>query len=115
MLSPKLISIVMLLPLVTACGYKSRGNELTGQVKKITHETPLLCPNRWDVDISLGVMRNGVGSVSTEDIWLTLDDSSLVEPFTKAMQDGAIVRVHYDTYRFTLCQARGNATKVTVE
>lgn len=33
----------------------------TAQVKKVEHDTPLICPDQVNVDLSLGVMQNGVG------------------------------------------------------
>lgn len=87
----------------TGCGYSSQDNELIGQAKKIVHNTPILCSPYYMVDISLGVMRNGVGSMSVQDVWMTVGDLRQLGVLEKAVSDGAIVRVKYDEYRATLC------------
>jgi hypothetical protein len=61
------------------------------------------------VDISLGVMRNGVGSVSTQDVWLTLGDVNfpgtpqLRTMLENAMHDGRIIEIQYWTRRIAVC------------
>ena len=89
--------------LLAGCGYSSSDNEMTGQVKKVVHRTPILCFDRYDTDISLGVMRNGVGSMSTQDLWLNVPDPESVKKLKLAADTGKLVKVHYDTYRFTWC------------
>ena len=85
------------------CGYSGRDSELIGQVKKVSHRTPLICPD-WDaVDISLGVFRNGVGSASKEDVWMTVRDPATFEFLKKASESGSLVRIKYDEYRVTFC------------
>src|SRR5579859_447764 len=49
-----------------ACGNSSVGNELEGQVKKVVKRTPIFCSDYVEADVSLGVIRNGVGSMSQE-------------------------------------------------
>ena len=107
-------SIILCLCL-TGCGFASRSNTLSGQVKKLVHETPLLCEDYTNVDVSLGVMRNGVGSVSKEDMWLTVasrDDAKLLEGAAKS---GQIVDITYDVKRFNWCWKEREVTSVTVE
>lgn len=89
--------------LLNACGSSSVDNELTGQVKRVIRRTPIICPDYVEADISLGVMRNGVGSMSTEDVWLYVEDQSDVLLLDRAAQDGDLVRVEYDIHRVTLC------------
>lgn len=89
--------------IATACGYTSRDNELVGQAKKVVRNTPLVCPD-WSVaDISLGVMQNGVGSMSSQDVWLTVEDRHLFATLKTAVETGAIVKVRYDVRRVTFC------------
>lgn len=96
------------------CGYSATDNETTGQVKKVVHATPVFCSNRYDVDISLGVMRGGVGSISKEDMWLTIDNRADYDALKKAADDGRIVRVHYDVWRFAFCTWDHHVTKVEI-
>jgi hypothetical protein len=103
--------LILALVLLTGCGYSSTNNELVGQVKKVVHQTPLICPNRVDADVSLGVMRNGVGSMSTQDVWLTIDDSSLIPILMKAAETGQPVKITYDEKRVTFCKNDHLVTK----
>lgn len=56
-------------------------------------------------DLSLGVMRAGSGSMSTQDIWFTIAGSATIDLnlLKKAVETAAIVRVHYDNRRFAIC------------
>lgn len=89
--------------LAAGCGQSSVDNELTGQVKRVKHVTPIICGNYSEVDVSLGVLRNGVGSMSKEDIWLLVEDKDQVTLLEKAAKDGDIVKVTYDVQRLTFC------------
>lgn len=96
----KLIVAAMLL---AGCGNTSVGNELVGQVKKVHHNTPLVCPDYYTVDVSMGVMRNGTGSMSTQDIELVAEGKELIEFLTKANTSGRIVKVDYSVRRAVVC------------
>lgn len=100
--------------LFSGCGYSSRQNEMIGQVKKIAHQTPLICPNYAAADISLGVIRGGVGSMSTQDIWLTVDSKDDEKLLIDAAASGAIVKLNYDVARLTLCVEDHIITNVEV-
>ncbi len=95
--------LVAMLGCMTGCGYRARNNEVIGQVKKIVHNTPLICPEYDDVDVSLGVMRNGVGSMSTQDQYFAVNDKNLLEKFVKAAETGQLVRIKYDSKRLYFC------------
>lgn len=111
----KYIILILSIFCLTGCfGFSSKQNELTGQVKKVKHQTPMLCPERVDVDVSLGVLRNGVGSMSTEDLWLTVDNPNDIEILTKAAETGQIVKVSYDVRRVTFCPNEDLVTHVEV-
>lgn len=99
----KLITLVSILSTVAGCGYTSVDNQVTGQFKRLHHQTPIVCPVRDDADMSLGVMRNGIGSMSTQDISLNVPPG-LVEQVKRAIEAGSIVKVTYDDLRFTWCQ-----------
>ena len=85
---------------VAACGYTAKGNELVGQVKKVTAETPILCGDYYEVDISLGVLRNGAGSMSKEDVILYVKNEADVPLLKRAAEEGFPVKVSYDIKRF---------------
>ena len=95
--------IVAALLVLSACGRSSVDSELVGQVKKVIHNTPVICPDYYTVDISLGVMRNGVGSMSTRDEYLTVSNPADVATLQKLSEVGGLVKVKYDVYRFVIC------------
>ncbi len=95
-----ILSVVFVLP---ACGYESRTNEMSGQAKKVVNQTPLICGDRVDADVSLGIMKNGVGSMSTQDLWFTVPNESDQKLLKEAADVGAIVKITYDIKRVTLC------------
>jgi hypothetical protein len=85
------------------CGYSSTNNEMVAQPKKIHHTTPILCHNYTELDVSMGVMRNGSGSMSTEDVLLTVNNDKDQIVLQKAIDDGKLVKIHYDEFRFAVC------------
>lgn len=94
---------LFVLLLLTSCGYSSRNNELIGQVKRVHSETPLICPDYDDVDISLGVIRNGVGSMSNQDVLMYIQKLEDTETLKRAAESGNLVRILYDRKRLTFC------------
>lgn len=88
--------------LLSGCGYAGLDGEMIGQAKKITKVTPLICPDFTAFDISLGVMQNGTGSMSGQDLWLKVDGADLAV-LKRAVDTAAIVRVKYDTKRMAIC------------
>jgi hypothetical protein len=84
-------------------GYTSKGNTLVGQVKKAQHQTPLICPDFDIADISLGVVRNGVGSMSGQDVWVYVPDASNFATLQKAAAEGLLVTITYDEQRAAPC------------
>lgn len=99
---------------LNACGYDQVDSEAIGQVKKVANMTPILCGNRTDVDISLGVIRNGVGSVSSQDMWLTVRDKANVEILKKANESGQLVKIKYDVARLEWCWNKRELTSVEI-
>jgi hypothetical protein len=108
-------ALVMAAALLAGCGYTSRGNDMIGQAKKVNHNTPLICPDFDDVDISLGVMQNGVGSMSTQDVWLYVPDRRDYQTLKEAVQKGAIVKITYDVQRVAFCVEQHIVTGVQVQ
>jgi len=99
---------------ITGCGYESKNNELIGQVKRVVSLTPLICENRTDADLSLGILRNGTGSMSKEDVNLYVTTAALADTLKKAQATGAIVKITYDVPRFTFCKPSHWATGVEI-
>lgn len=95
----KKVALLSLLALGGCLGHNSTGNELVGQVKRVQHKTPILCPDYVHVDVSMGTMRNGVGSMSTQDLWLWVKNPGDVAILEKAAKDGQIVKITYDVAR----------------
>jgi hypothetical protein len=96
--------IVGLLALfLVGCGYESIDNKMTGQVKKVHHNTPIFCSDYFSADVSLGVMRNGVGSMSTQDVEVVVDDRDK-DKFETAAATNQIVEIGYKVKRVTFCR-----------
>lgn len=99
------ITAFFILILNSGCwGYLSKDNETTGQVKYVENMTPIICDDRTDVDISLGVIRNGVGSMSTQDVMMWVPSLEDVKVLTTASKSGQLVKIRYDEMRFTFCK-----------
>lgn len=108
----KKIAIVALM--LAACGYSSKDSELTGQVKKVQHRTPPICPDYYMVDVSLGVIRNGVGSMSHEDITLYVPSKNDVDALKRAADTGQLVKLTYDVERVVICHPDHEVTGVVL-
>lgn len=52
----------------------------------------------------MGIMRNGVGSMSTKDMTLTIWNKADLAVFDQAARDASIVEVTYSTWRFAPCR-----------
>jgi hypothetical protein len=89
--------------LASACGYSSKDNELIGQVKKVKMATPIICPDFAETDVSLGIIRNGVGSMSSEDVWLFVEKDSDLALLKSASESGQPVKIKYNVQRVTFC------------
>lgn len=107
--------VFMAMFMLSGCfGYSSRESEVTGQPKKVINQTPIICPERSDLDLSLGVVRGGVGSMSTSDLYLTIGDKAEADSLKKAVDSGYLVKVVYNTNRVTICQYEHEVSKVTI-
>ena len=99
-----LIAVVIFVGLsVTACGYSHKDGELIGQPKKVITATPLICPDYIEVDVSLGVMRNGTGSMSKQDEWVVVD-SEQARFLKSKIESGKLVKIRYDEWRLSPCK-----------
>lgn len=93
-----LLTIPLILAL-TGCGRVAVDGEMIGQAKKVVRTTNLICPDYLSFDISLGVMQGGTGSMSTHDLWLTVQPGVDTKELKAAVDSAAIVRVTYDQTR----------------
>jgi hypothetical protein len=91
------------LSLLASCGNSAVDGELIGQAKKLTRVTPLVCGDYYAFDVSLGVLRNGTGSMSTQDLWFTVTDIDDVQRLRDAADKGLLVKVRFVTRRFAIC------------
>ena len=99
----KLLAIAALaFPLAGCLGDQSVDNELIGQVKKVQHVTPLLFPEYNRADVSLGIVQNGTGSMSQEDIWFWVQKDTDLAKLKEASETGAIVKIKYNSARIRL-------------
>lgn len=96
----RLLLVAGLCVTLTGClGNTSSDNDMVGQVKRCQHVTPLLLPDYDRCDVSLGVMRNGVGSMSKEDVWLYVPTALHYGILDDASKSGALVDIKYDVSR----------------
>lgn len=106
--------IVLIAFIFSRCGYVARDSEMIGQVKKVYNRTQILCPDWIGADISLGVMRNGVGSMSHEDNDVLVTSKTDAALLKSAADNGQIVKITYDSYRFYLCVPERVVTKIEI-
>ena len=99
----KVITALAAGALLFGCGYSGVDGEGIGQAKKLTRVTNLICEDYDAFDMSLGVMQNGTGSVSTQDVWFTFYDRALIPKLKDLVARGAVVKVTYDTRRAPVC------------
>lgn len=100
--------------ILSSCGNVSEDNEMIGQAKKIHNMTPLICSNFVSFDVSLGVMANGTGSISNQDVWLTVDNLGTLETIKRAVEKGSIVRIKYYSKRIAFCTDTYHLTSIEV-
>lgn len=94
---------LLLLITLTGCGYSHVNNDVVGQPKSVESTTPILCPNQHILHLSLGVMRHGVGSMSTQDISINIPDDSLIPSLKAAVEAGKIINAQTNEARFRWC------------
>jgi hypothetical protein len=94
--------IAAIVATLSGCGYSQMDSEMSGQVKRMIHLTPIICPNYYEVDFSLGVMRDGVGSMSTQDVYVTVP-AELLPKVKEIANSGKPATITYNKARFALC------------
>jgi hypothetical protein len=108
----KKLLVLGLLVLGTGCGLSAKDTEAVGQVKRIAHQTPLICPEQYILDMSLGVLRGGNGSMSKEDLFIRVQSPDQLKLLNEAALSGQPVRVTYDVQRVAFCWEEREMTKV---
>lgn len=99
---------------LTAFGLASYNNEAVGQVKYTKNIHPIIYPNYTELHLSLGVMRNNVGSISKEDITLYVPNESDVIKLNKSAEEGKLVKVIYDNLRFSFWYPNAQVRSVEI-
>ena len=110
----KALLLTLLTIALTACGYSQRDTEVIGQPKRIHNVTPIVCSNWKALDLSLGVVRNGIGSMSSEDIDLVIQDNDQLKTIKQAIDNGNLIKITYDDARLRFCQETREITKVEI-
>lgn len=100
--------------LLTTCGYSQKDGDLIGQAKKVSSRTNILCPNYKMVDVSLGILQNGVGSMSGQDMWLQLTNEADYALLRDAASHGKIVKLTYNTRRLAICTEENIVTSASL-
>jgi len=95
-------------------GWSAKEVTGSGQVKRVWKETPIICPDYHMIDISLGIMRNGIGSMSGHDMFLYLPDKD-VAGLKKAAEDSSIIDFTYDRRRFSWCANSDRMTSFKIQ
>ena len=106
------LSLIAILALSGCLGHSSMDNDLIGQVKKVQHKTPILFSDYDRVDVSLCIMRNGTGSISKEDMWLSVPNADDLAILVQAAQSGQPVKIKYDVSRMNWYQEEETVTHV---
>lgn len=96
------------------CGWSHKDTTGSGQVKQVGKETPIVCPDYYRVYVSLGVMRNGVGSMSTHDMTMFIEDKD-VPALKDAAEKGAVIDFVYDTRRMGNCVDEDRMTSFKIQ
>lgn len=91
--------------LLSGCdfGYSHQGNEVVGQPKSVETTTPLICPAQHILDLSLGVMRHGVGSMSTEDVLINIPDDASASRLEAVVREGKLISAQTNEARVRWC------------
>lgn len=89
--------------LLSGCGYSHQGNEVVGQPKSVETTTPLICPDQHILHLSLGVMRHGVGSMSTQDILIHIPTDMLAGQLEAVVREGKLINAETNEARFRWC------------
>lgn len=104
---------VLLSLLLCSCGMSEVGTKGIAQIKRVHSINPIFCPQYKVLDASLGVMINGVGSMSTQDIDLTITDEQ-AKILQEAAEKGKLVELTYSNRRFSFCEEERVLTSLKI-
>ncbi len=101
----KKILCVLALLSILSCGYSSVSNEAIGQVKKVTNQTPILCPNYKMADIIIGsqqalYIQNASGAAPHTMIVVNEEQDKILR---QAAEKGKSVKFTYSEKRAVFC------------
>lgn len=97
------------------CGWSETEVTGAGQIKQVSKRSPsLFCPDYYMIDVSLGIMRNGSGSVSKEDINIFIEEKDVAE-LRSAAANSSIIEFTYNTRRFSNCVVNKRMTSFKVK
>jgi hypothetical protein len=111
----KLALLALVITLAGCLGYTSKDNGGIGQIKAVHSVTPIICPDYTYIDVSLGVMQGGVGSMSNHDmkLYVSSENTDLIARLDSIQKTGAIVDITYDVLRLSICTNDHRLTSVT--
>lgn len=95
--------MIMMILVLSGCGYSSMKNEMSAQIKKVVFNTPVLCNDYVTAHVLLGIMRGGVGSMSNEDLDVTVETKADINLLQDAVELGKIVKIEYKVKRWVWC------------
>lgn len=107
----KLLIMTMVVVCMSGCGKSSVDTEVIGQIKKLETRTPIVCGDYKQVDLSLGIVTNGTGSMSRDDMTIQVTDKQF-EELKRLQAENKLVTITYDTNRFVFCGLEQTATQV---
>ncbi len=101
----KLFLVLAISVLLVGCGNDSVDNEHVGRVKQWQNMTPLICPNYSVIIFSSAVEHDdsdGSYHITFVSMYVVVPDY-LANDVKAAMLSGDVVKIKYDTRRFTQC------------
>ena len=85
---------------VSSCGYRSLESNELGQAKTVIKTNNLVCPDYYVLHVSLGVMKNGTGSMSNQDTDYSVDPTRVdIEKLRLAVRNGSLIETKFNTRR----------------
>lgn len=108
------IGVSALAMMLASCGYSHRDNEVIGQPKSVESTTPMVCPDQHILHLSLGVMRHGVGSMSTEDIRINVPNDAMAGALQAVVKSGKLINAQTDEARLRWCNEEKELVAFTV-
>ena len=96
---------ICLFCLMGCLGYSSKNSESIIQPKSIQMQTPIICPEVPILHGSLGIIRNGRGSISNQDVDMVITNDQDKYKIQTAIDSGYFLNVKYNTKRMVVCNS----------